>query len=68
MKAKARKPNEANSATMAVAERDRRIETQRKRLAGLRLRGDKENANASHDLVLQMMERDTIIYLYPEKF
>ena len=68
MKSRVDKREDASTATMAPAERESRINAQRKRLGGLRLKGDEENAFANYDLVLQMMERDSLIYLAPERF
>ena len=67
MKAKVQKKDDTQ-ATLALAERDARIADQRKRLTGLRLRGDEECSHNSYALVLQIVERDTLTYLPPERF
>ncbi|CAK9041188.1 Uncharacterized protein SCF082_LOCUS23837 [Durusdinium trenchii] len=64
----ARKEETSVLATLAPAERDTRIEAQRKRLQGLLLRGDEEVAHACYDLVLNLLDKDTLVYLGPEKF
>ena len=69
IKAEINKKDDASSQSLLPsAERDRRIEDQRKRLAGLRLKGDEEVAYTSYDLAFTMLEKDTITYLHPEKF
>ncbi|CAK9110570.1 unnamed protein product [Durusdinium trenchii] len=68
LKNKIQKKEEILPTTMAVAERDTRITAQRKRLGGLLFKGAEENAHASYDLVLQMLEKDALLYLGPEKF
>ena len=64
----ARKEETSVLATLAPAERDTRIEAQRKRLQGLLLRGDEEVAHACYDLVLNLLDKDTLVYLGPAKF
>lgn len=54
--------------SLPAAERDRRLLEQQARLQGLRFRGDEECAYANYDLVFSMMERDSLIYLPPERF
>ena len=56
------------SISLAPAERETRIVDQRNRLTGLRLRGEEEVAHQCYDLVLNMVEKDALIYLGPEKF
>ena len=53
---------------LPAAERERRLRDQQTRLHGLRFRGDEECAHSNYDLVFSMMERDSLIYLAPERF
>ena len=41
---------------------------QRKRLPGLRFKGEEECSHASYDLALAVLEKDCLTYLGPEKF
>ena len=68
IKAEVGKKEDSTSLTLPTAERDRRIEAQRKRLTGLRFRGDEEVAHSCYDLVFSLMEKDTLVYLPPDKF
>lgn len=63
-----KKDDTTSQSTLPTAERDRRIIDQRRRLSGLRLKGDEEVAHSSYDLAFTMLEKDTITYLHPEKF
>ena len=63
-----KKDDVSTQSTLPSAERDRRIEAQHKRLTGLRFRGDEEVAHCCYDLVFSLIEKDTLIYLPPEKF
>ena len=65
---KVHRTEEQVKAKMAPAERDNRIKDQRTKLEGLRLRGEEECSHSSYDLVLNMLEKDCLIYLGPEKF
>jgi len=65
---KVHKTEEQVKSKMAPAERDNRIKEQRTRLEGLRLKGEEECSHSSYDLVLNMLEKDCLIYLGPEKF
>ena len=68
VKSKVHKKDDAVTCTLAPAERENRIADQKTRLTGLRLRGEEECSYSSYDLVLSMMEKDTLIYLGPERF
>ena len=63
-----RKDDVSAHCVLPSAERDRRIQDQRKRLTGLRFKGDEEVAYSSYDLVFTLLEKDTLTYLHPEKF
>ena len=63
-----KKDDTTTNTFLPPAERDRRVKEQQTRLQGLRFKGDEECAHANYDLVFSMMERDTLIYLAPEKF
>ena len=65
---KVHKPDEQVKSKLAPAERENRVKEQRARLEGLRFKGEEECSFQSYDLVLNMMERDTLLYLGPEKF
>jgi len=65
---KVHRTEEQVKAKMAPAQRDNRIKDQRTKLEGLRLRGEEECSHSSYDLVLNMLEKDCLIYLGPEKF
>ena len=67
MKVKANRKDDA-SATFAGAERDARIEQQKARLTGLRFKGEEECCHSSYDIALNMLEKDCLLYLRPEKF
>ena len=56
------------SVSLAGAERDARIEQQKGRLSGLRFKGEEECCHSSYDVVLNMLEKDCLLYLGPEKF
>ena len=45
-----------------------RIQQQKDRLSGLRFCGEEECAHCSYDTALTMLEKDTLVYLRPEKF
>ena len=53
---------------LAPSEREARIQQQKDRLSGLRFGGEEECAHCSYDTALTMLERDTLVYLGPEKF
>ena len=63
-----KKDDPSSQSNLPTAERDRRIAEQRKRLTGLRLRGDEEVAFAAYDLAFTLIEKNTVTYLHPEKF
>jgi len=65
---KVHKTDEQVKSKLAPAERDNRIKEQRSRLEGLRFKGEEECSHQSYDLVLNMMEKDSLLYLAPEKF
>ena len=67
MKIKANRKDDA-STTFAGAERDARIEQQKLRLTGLRFRGEEECCHSSYDITLNMLEKNCLLYLGPEKF
>ena len=69
IKAKVQRRDEPSaSVSLSSAERDSRVEEQKQRLTGLRLRGDEEVAHSAYDLVLGVLEKDQLIYLAPERF
>ena len=65
---KVHKTDEQVKSKLAPAERDNRIKEQCTRLEGLWFKGEEECSHQSYDLVLNMMERDSLVYLAPEKF
>ena len=65
---KVHKTDDQTKSKLAPAERDNRIKEQKTRLEGLRFKGEEECAHLSYDLVLNMLERDSLLYLAPEKF
>ena len=65
---KVHKTDDQSKSKLAPAERDNRIKEQRSRLEGLRFKGEEECSYQSYDLVLNMMEKDSLVYLSPEKF
>ena len=67
VKIKANK-KEDSPTNFAPSEREARIQQQKDRLSGLRFRGEEECAHCSYDIALTMLERDTLVYLGPEKF
>ena len=67
VKIKANKKEDAPT-NFAPSEREARIQQQKDRLSGLRFRGEEECAHCSYDTALTMLERDTLVYLGPEKF
>ena len=67
VKIKANKKEDAPT-NFAPSEREARIQQQKDRLSGLRFRGEEECAHCSYDIALTMLERDTLVYLGPEKF
>ena len=67
VKVKANRKDDA-SVSLAGAERDARIEQQKGRLSGLRFKGEEECCHSSYDVVLNMLEKDCLLYLGPEKF
>ena len=67
VKIKASRKDDA-STTFAGAERDARIEQQKQRLTGLRFRGEEECCHSSYDITLNMLEKNCLLYLGPEKF
>eukprot|EP00435_Cladocopium_sp_Y103_P018197 s4173_g4.t1 len=68
VKAKVTRKEENIPTNMAPAERENGIAEQRKRLTGLRLRGEEEVGHNVYDLLLAMAEKDVLIYHGPEKF
>ena len=56
------------AATFAGAERDARIEQQKASLTGLRFKGEEECCHSSYDITLNMLEKNCLLYLGPEKF
>ena len=67
VKVKANRKDDA-SATFAGAERGARIEQQTTRLTGLRFKGEEECCHSSYDITLDMLEKNCLLYLGPEKF
>ena len=67
VKIKANKKEDAPT-NFAPSEREARIQQQKDRLSGLRFRGEEECAHCSNDIALTMLEKDTLVYLGPEKF
>ena len=67
VKVKANRKDDA-STTFAGAERDARIKQQKLRLTGLRFRGEEERCHSSYDITLNMLEKNCLLYLGPEKF
>ena len=65
---KVHKADESVKIKLAPAERDNRIKDQKARLEGLRFRGEEECSHQSYDLALHMLEKDTLLYLPPDKF
>ena len=59
---KVHKTEDQAKSKMAPAERDNRIKDQRTKLEGLRLKGEEECSHSSYDLVLNMLEKDCLIY------
>ena len=68
VKSRATKKDDSVPTNMAPAERGNRINEQRRRLTGLRLRGEEEVGHAVYDLLLGMAEKDVLVYHGPEKF
>eukprot|EP00435_Cladocopium_sp_Y103_P059530 s575_g21.t1 len=68
VKSKVTKKDDVLPAVMAPAERENRITEQRKRMTGLRLRGEEEVGHAVYDMLIAMAEKDVLIYHGPEKF
>ena len=67
VKVKANRKDDA-STTFAGAETDARIKQQKLRLTGLRFRGEEERCHSSYDITLNMLEKNCLLYLGPEKF
>lgn len=65
---KVHKTDEQSKSKLAPAERDNRLKEQKTRLEGLRFKGEEECSYQSYDLVLNMLEKDSLVYLSPEKF
>ena len=63
-----RKDKPSASVSLSSAERDSRVEEQKQRLTGLRLRGDEEVAHSACGLVLGVLEKDQLIYLALERW
>ena len=59
---------EGSKAEMAPAERADRISRQRSRLVGLTLENELECSHYSYDLVMDMMAKNTVLYLPPSRF
>ena len=69
IKSKVQRKDEPSSTTaLSSAERDSRVEEQKRRMTGLRLRGDEEVAHSAYDIVLGVLEKDQLVYLAPERF
>ncbi len=66
VKVKANRKDDA-SVTLAGAERDARREQRKNRLTGLRFKGEEECCHSSYDVALNMLEKDCLLYLGPEK-
>ena len=60
--------DEGVASTLAPAERESRLESQRRRLTGLSLVADEECAFESYNLVHNMLQQHVLLYLAPEKF
>ena len=67
VKIKANRKDDA-STTFAGAGRDARNQQQKGRLTGLRFRGEEECCHSAYDVTLNMLERNCLLYLGPEKF
>ena len=67
VKVKANRKDDA-AAIFAGAERDARIEQQKARRTGLRFKGEEECCHSSYDITLNMLEKNCLLYLGPEKF
>ena len=67
VKIKANKKEDAPT-NFAPSEREARIQQQKDRLSGLRFRGEEECPHCSYDIALTMLEKDTLVYLGPDKF
>ena len=67
VRVKANRKDDA-STTFAGGERDARIEQQKLRLTGLRFRGEEECCHSSYDITLNMLEKNCLLHLGPEKF
>ena len=65
---KVHKTEDQTKTKLAPAERESRVKEQKVRLEGLRLKGEEECAFQNYDLVLGMIEKDSLVYLSPEKF
>jgi hypothetical protein len=63
-----KKDDPTSPCNLPSAERDRRVTAQKRRLSGLRVKGDEEVAHCSYDLVFALLEKDTVTYLHPERF
>ena len=63
-----KKDDSTSHSSLPSAERDRRIEQQKKKLCGLRFKGDEEVAHSCYDLVFTLLEKDTLVYLPPDRF
>lgn len=68
VKQKVTKKDDQATVALAPAERESRIKDQRQRLTGLRLRGEEEVAHQCFDLILSMIDKDSLVYFPPEKF
>ena len=68
VKLKANRKDHAAHTTLAVPERDGRVQQQKNRLTGFLFRGEEECSHSSYDITLAMLEKDCLIYLGPEKF
>ena len=60
VKSRVTKKEDSTPATLAPAERENRINEQRRRLTGLGLRGEEEVGHAVYDLLLGMAEKDVL--------
>ena len=60
--------DEQTKSKLAPDEENNRIKDQRVRLEGLRLKREEECSHQSYDLVLNVVEKDALVYLSPKKF
>lgn len=60
LQSKVRKTDDQTGSKLAPAERENRLKEQKTRLEGLRFKGEEECAFQSYDLVLNMLEKDSL--------